>query len=451
MRNNSNSLKRIQSIKYVQNEDDHQILTFGSLDKGNVEEDGEDRYRRSGFIYNSEEDIFKLKSLRKSKVINSQNTNLGIIKEDNDNNNDDNLYSMKEDEDNKDEDEENDKDNEKDTDKGQEKLKHHGADIIFANLININFKQKKITPLYIIVFCYLAFCIIELICGYYSASLTLMADAAHYFSESSCFAIYIVSIYVSRKNHTNNMSFGFHRGEIIGVLVRATFLFGFSFWLLYYVGMRLIQPKDVGGLIIIIIGIISTFFNLMMGLVLLFVGISNSISFSGKKNSCDHQHENCGLNCDSLQKTFTNVILKSIQSCVIILAGILVYFLPHIKYIDPICTLLLTGILLYDAYNHMEGVITVLMEGSPLEFDVEDLKETLKSIEGVKDVHDIHVWSLSIGKISMSCHLITEEPQKSLVAARDVIKKRYNITHSTIQVELYKKRKNKQVCSGNLH
>ena len=94
MRNNSNSLKRIQSIKYVQNEDDHQILTFGSLDKGNVEEDGEDGYRRSGFIYNSEEDIFKLKSLRKSKVINSQNTNLGIIKEDYDNNNDDNLYRI---------------------------------------------------------------------------------------------------------------------------------------------------------------------------------------------------------------------------------------------------------------------------------------------------------------------------------------------------------------------
>ena len=98
MRSNSNSLKRIQSIRYVQNEDDHQILTFGSLDKGNVEEDEEDGYWRSSFIYNSEEDIFKLKSLRKSKAINNQNTNLGIIKEDyNDNNdiNDDNLYSMK--------------------------------------------------------------------------------------------------------------------------------------------------------------------------------------------------------------------------------------------------------------------------------------------------------------------------------------------------------------------
>ena len=277
-----------------------------------------------------------------------------------------------------------------------------------------------------------------------------MADAAHYFSESSCFAIYIVSIYVSRKNPTNNMSFGFHRGEMIGVLVRATFLFGFSFWLLYYVSRDFLNPKMVNGLIIIILGIISTFFNLIMGLVLMFVGISNGISFSGKEIACNHQHENNGLNCYSIQRTFTNVIIKSIQSCVIILAGVLVYFLPSIKYIDPVCTLLLTGLLLYDAYNHMEGVITVLMEGSPLEFDVEELEENLKSLEGVIEVHDIHVWSLSIGKISMSCHLITNEPQKSLVLARDFIKKKYGITHTTIQVELNTDDKKKK-CKTSFH
>jgi len=277
-----------------------------------------------------------------------------------------------------------------------------------------------------------------------------MADAAHYFSECSCFAIYIVSIYVSRKNPTNNMSFGFHRGEMIGVLVRATFLFGFSFWLLYYVSRDFLNPKTVNGLVIIILGIISTFFNLIMGLVLMFVGISNGITFSGKEITCNHQHENNGLNCYSIQRTFTNVIIKSIQSCVIILAGVLVYFLPTIKYIDPICTLLLTGILLYDAYNHMEGVITVLMEGSPLEFDVEELEENLRRLGGVIDVHDIHVWSLSIGKISMSCHLITNEPQKSLVLARDFIKKKYGITHTTIQVELNTD-DNKKKCKASFH
>ena len=426
----TNSLRRNQSIRYVHNDDERPVLTFGSLDKGDVEEE-EEGYHKSLFTYNTKEDIYTLKTLKNSKINNS-NSNIDLIKEEEqieDFNN--KLYS----------------DVEKPDDN---KEKMHGGNIIFANLINIDFKQKKLTPLYIIVFCYLLFSIIEIICGYYSSSITLMADAAHYFSECSCFAIYIVSIYVSRKNPTNNMSFGFHRGEMIGVLVRATFLFGFSFWLLYYVSRDFLNPKIVNGLIMIILGIISTFFNLIMGLVLMFVGISNGITFSGKEITCNHQHENNGLNCHSIQRTFTNVIIKSIQSCVIILAGVLIYFLPSVKYIDPICTLLLTGILLNDAYNHMEGVITVLMEGSPLEFDVEELEENLRGLEGVEDVHDIHVWSLSIGKISMSCHLITNEPQKSLILARDFIKKKYGITHSTIQVEL-KSEKNNKKCNESLH
>ena len=426
----TNSLRRNQSIRYVHNDDERPVLTFGSLDKGDVEEE-EEGYHKSIFTYNTKEDIYTLKTLKNSKINNS-NSNIDIIKEEEQKEDFNNkLYS----------------DVEKPDDN---KEKMHGGNIIFANLINIDFKQKKLTPLYIIVFCYLLFSIIEIICGYYSSSITLMADAAHYFSECSCFAIYIVSIYVSRKNPTNNMSFGFHRGEMIGVLVRATFLFGFSFWLLYYVSRDFLNPKIVNGLIMIILGIISTFFNLIMGLVLMFVGISNGITFSGKEITCNHQHENNGLNCHSIQRTFTNVIIKSIQSCVIILAGVLIYFLPSVKYIDPICTLLLTGILLYDAYNHMEGVITVLMEGSPLEFDVEELEENLRGLEGVEDVHDIHVWSLSIGKISMSCHLITNEPQKSLILARDFIKKKYGITHSTIQVEL-KSEKNNKKCNEFLH
>ena len=299
-------------------------------------------------------------------------------------------------------------------------------------------------------FCYLLFCIIELICGYYySNSITLMADAAHYFSESSCFGIFIVSVYVSRKGATNSMSFGFHRGEIIGVLVRATFLLGFSFWLLYYTVLSFIRPAIVNGLMMIIIGIISTFFNLIMGLVLFIFGIGNGISFSENVKNCQHQHSNDELNCVSARRTFTNVIFQGIQSCIIIVAGIFVYFLPLIKYIDPICTLLLTGVLLYNAYNSFEGVIIILMEGSPLEFDVEKMEKDLLSVQGVIEVHDIHVWSLSVGKLAMSCHLISTEPQKSLVLASELVKNKYNITHTTIQVELNEE--NKKKCKGNLH
>ena len=218
---NNNPLSRIKTIRYVPEDsgEDRQILTFGSLDRGNNEEEKEDGdvgYQNSLFTYNKGEDIYKLNTMKQSHI-SKANSNFDIIDEKNESdNNQKEIYS----------------DKEKEVEDNED---IRGGNIIFANLINIDFKQKKLTPLYIIVFCYLIFSFIEVIYGYKINSLTLMADAAHYFSESSCFVIYIVSIYVSRTKATNNMSFGFHRGEMIGVLVRATFLFGLSFWLLYYV------------------------------------------------------------------------------------------------------------------------------------------------------------------------------------------------------------------------
>ena len=413
-----NSLGRTRSIRY--GDDDAPVLKFGSLERGGIDDDDDYHKNSSLFQYNSEEDVYRINSIKKSRIQSGSIQNLEPIAEE----------ELKLNE-----------------DKSANELKDDdlsGGNVIFANMLNINFKEKKLSALYIIMFCYLLFCLIELVCGYCSNSITLMADAAHYFAESSSFGIYIITIYVSRKNPTNAMSFGFHRGEIIGILVRATFLLGFSFWLIYYTIHGFIHREIVNGLMMIIMGIISTFFNLIMGLVLMLVGISNGIFFSEKKKNCQHQHSGDELDCHSSKKTFTNIIFNGIQSCIIIVAGVLVYFWSNISYIDPFCTLLLTCILLYEAYNQMEGVITILMEGSPLEFDVEKLEKDLSEIEGVRGVHNIHVWSLSIGKISMSCHLTTSEPQKSLVAAREMIKQKYNITHTTIQVEVY--RENKKLC-----
>ena len=75
------------------------------------------------------------------------------------------------------------------------------------------------------------------------------------------------------------------------------------------------------------------------------------------------------------------------------------------------------------------------MEGTPAEVDAELLKNDILKIKGVKDCHDIHVWSLSTGKIAMSCHLLSDNPEESLKLATDVTRNTYKIKHSTIQVE----------------
>ena len=422
MHKNKGNTNRRQSIKYIV-EDDVPLLKFNSMDRGDVDEEeeedeDEDKVQKidSLFMYNDEEDIYRINSQKKSKIKLSDKHMDSEVE-----------YTQT-------------------TIKSEKETSGEDENINIPTKINSS--KNNIGPLFLIMFSYLFFSITELFFGYYSNSIILMADASHYFAESSCFCIYIIAIYTSRKRATNDMSFGFHRGEIIGILVRATFLLGFSFWLLYYTILSFIHNKPVNGLVIIIFGIISTLFYLIMGLIQIYVGINNNISFE-TINTCHHKHSGEDLNCNSYRTSFTHVIFNSLQSCIIILAGVLVYFMPSILYIDPICSLILISVLLYNAYNHIEGSIQILMEGSPLEFDVEKLKDDLLGIKGVIDVHDIHVWSLSIGKLSMSCHLITSDPQNSLITAREIVKKKYNITHTTIQVELSTKKKNK--CKGNLH
>jgi zinc transporter 2 len=409
---------RRQSIRYIV-EDDAPLLEINSLDRGDVDAD-EDEIQKidSLFMYDDEEDVYRVNSQRKSRL------------KTNDKHMDSEVEFTQT------------------TIKSEKENSGEDENINIPNMTKINSNVKNTGPLFLIMLSYLIFSIIELFFGCYSNSITLMADASHYFAESSCFCIYIIAIYTSRKRATNDMSFGFHRGEIIGVLVRATFLLGFSFWLLYYTILSFIHNEPVNGLVIIILGIISTLFYLIMGLILIYIGINNTISFE-TNNTCQHKHSEEDLNCNSIRTSFTHVIFNSLQSCIIILAGVLVYFMPSILYIDPICSLILISVLLYNAFNHIKGSIQILMEGSPLEFDVEKLKDDLLGIKGVIDVHDIHVWSLSIGKLSMSCHLITSDPQNSLITAREIIKKRYNINHTTIQVELNKNKKNK--CKGNMH
>lgn len=324
--------------------------------------------------------------------------------------------------------------------------------IVFANVSNIFIKEQKLGYLWFICFTYFTFAVFEVIGGIYSNSIAIMSDAAHSFSDCFYFLICIVSIYVTKKGTTSVMSFGFHRGEIIGMLVSVTIIWGLSFWLFYSATMKIIYPSEVNGLVMLIVALIGLFFNLLMGTFLMHCGIGHSVLFQDStKNACQHHaHSVNELSCTSLRGTFKHVIGDSIQSCTIIASGLIVYFYPIYTIADPICTFCFTGIVLFTAYETLKGCIGILMEGAPLEFDVDKLGNELLEINGVVEVHDLHVWSLSVGKVSMTCHLISTSPQISLKKARDMIKTKYNITHSTIQVELDTE-KLEHSCRHDLH
>ena len=327
---------------------------------------------------------------------------------------------------------------------------HHHHD----HNIDQNDAMKKL--FYVSIVC-LIFMRIEIIGGYLANSIAIMSDAAHLLSDLFGFAISIISITISKKVATNTMSFGFHRAEIIGALVSVTLIWGLTLWLLYEATVRIINPVQVDSIIMIIIAVIGFLFNVIMGIVLSWNGIGHVHIMHNHKHDDEHQHEHDDNDDEHDHKKNKNVNLRAalihvigdaLQNIGILIAGIIIYFFPSYNIMDPLCTYIFSIIVGFTTISILKDCISVLMEGVPMETDLNSIEKDLKSIDGVIDIHDLHVWCLSIGKISMSCHLSCKNPQKTLVVAHKLLKKKYKISHTTIQVEDVKRDIN---CRHSLH
>ena len=141
-----------------------------------------------------------------------------------------------------------------------------------------------------------------------------------------------------------------------------------------------------------------------------------------------------------------------IQSVGVVIASIIVFFQPTWILADPICTLLFATLVMFTTFPVVKDCVGVLMEGTPVGIVITEFEEALYQIEGVVEVHDLHVWSLSAGKPTMSAHILSSNPHDTLKKATRVCRK-YGIFHSTLQVEdiKYKNKKGAIKCDHNLH
>lgn len=170
-------------------------------------------------------------------------------------------------------------------------------------------------------------------------------------------------------------------------------------------------------------------------------------SHKGHGHSHNHGHGDGNIN---LKASLIHVIGDAIQNLGVVCAGVIIYFYPEYSIADPICTFIFSIIVVFTTIRILKEGISVLMEATPVEIDMKTLEKELKRIPYVVEIHDLHVWSLSPGKLSLSCHLISSLPQDSLKAARNHLKAKYKITHSTIQVEL-DSGDVREDCSNDLH
>lgn len=259
--------------------------------------------------------------------------------------------------------------------------------------------------------------ILEFFGGLLTNSLALLSDSGHMLSDSAALALSLVAMWFAVKPAAPNKTYGFYRFEILAALFNGATLFviaGFIIWEAYE---RLLNPPAVSSGSMMIIAAIGLLANLGSAWVLMRKGdVKDNIN---------------------VRSAYLHVLGDALGSVGAIIAGLLM--LAFSWYVaDPIISVVVALLILKSAWGVIKHAIHILMEGTPVTIDCEDVKQSLLQINGVRDVHDLHVWTITSGLDSLSCHLLIDDEadsQSILQQAIHLIERKYKIMHTTIQVE----------------
>lgn len=256
------------------------------------------------------------------------------------------------------------------------------------------------------------FMLLELAGGWIANSLALISDGLHLFTDVGAFLLSLLALRIARWPSTLEMSYGYHRAEILGALASAVSLWVLSGVLIYEAIGRLFHPEEVQGPLVFAIATVGLFANLLMMRVL-------------------HHSQHHNLN---VRAAYLHVLGDLLGSVGVILSGIILW-LTNWSPIDPLITILFAGQIIYTSSKLIKQTVNILMEGSPEGLDIAGLQKDLSALPGVKEVHDLHTWAVSSNRAALSVHLVSERPSQSLNAAHKLLEEKYKIQHMTIQVE----------------
>ncbi|HLR53074.1 MAG TPA: cation diffusion facilitator family transporter [Candidatus Avamphibacillus sp.] len=259
------------------------------------------------------------------------------------------------------------------------------------------------------------FMIVEAIGGWLTNSLALLSDAGHMLSDAAALGLSLFAFKIGTKKATADKTYGYRRFEIIAAFINGVTLLIISLIIFYEAYHRFLEPPNVSASMMII-----AFIGLVVNIVVAFILMRGD------------SHDN--LNIRSALLHVFGDLLGSIGA---ITAGILIYFFNW-NLADPVASVIVAVLILVSGFRITKDALHILMEGKPEELDVDAIKESLLNLEGVKTIHDVHVWSITNEFPMMSCHLVVKDEidrDELLERATNAIQEKFKISHTTIQIE----------------
>jgi cobalt-zinc-cadmium efflux system protein len=262
-----------------------------------------------------------------------------------------------------------------------------------------------------------AIAVVEAVGGILSNSISLVSDAVHMFTDVMAIGLSLFAITMAARSHSGAMTFGYHRAEVMVALANGVALAVISLWVLYEAFLRVMSPRIIDAPLLLVTAGIGLAGNLVVMFLL-------------------KHHAGRSIN---IQSAFIHVVYNTISSVAVIITGFIALN-TGITIVDPLVAFLIAGLVARSAYSIVRSSTHILLEGAPSELDMREILITLKHLDGVVDVHDLHVWTISSGMDALSGHVVVRdqmlsESSKLLSKINTVLADRYNITHTTIQME----------------
>ncbi|XP_059502308.1 proton-coupled zinc antiporter SLC30A8-like [Stegostoma tigrinum] len=289
----------------------------------------------------------------------------------------------------------------------------------------------------------LVICIIfmfgELTGGYLAGSLAVMTDGAHLLADATSFLISLCSLWLSSRPATKRLNFGWYRAEILGALFSVITIWLVTGVLVYLACVRLVRAEyEIDGLVMVITSTSAVVANVIMGLALHqgSHGLNHSATYFEHAVESVHSHQPNA----SIRAAFIHVVGDFLQSLSVLISALIIFFKPEFKVADPICTFIFSVFVLGTTVTVLRDILLVLMEGAPAGLKYNAVREKILAVNGVKTVHSLHVWSLTLSQVVISVHVVTDDQvnsQQILKETTQMIFDAFTVHSVTIQVEQY--------------
>ena len=278
----------------------------------------------------------------------------------------------------------------------------------------------------------LAFVAIEALFGWRAHSLALLSDAGHNLTDAAALGFSWYALWMSKKPSHQRMTFGYHRVGVFAALINAVSLVAIALVIGWEAITRIREPEVANGLVMVWVATAGIVVNLIIGLWL-------------------HRSSTQDIN---IRSAYLHMLGDAAAACGVVIAGVLVVT-THTAWADPVVSLLIAGLILYSSAGVLRESAKILLEGTPAEVDMAALVGAITSVEGVLDVHDLHVWMVGPGVVACSCHIIVAEQsvregQQVLRGVVHDIEHRFQITHTTVQVEVEGCEPNDMYCASEV-